>query len=144
MLYMKFSTGTFGSLVLVSFFPTLTYGISDAEKYPYNISEKGELIEFPISTFNAFGKLIPFSGGLFFRSFPFFFIKSTIKQLNKNGNPAMIYLHPWELDVEHPRISVPLKKRFVHYYNLRNTECKLNSLLSSFKCGTVKEVLRLN
>ena len=24
MLYMKFSTGTFGSLVLVSFFPTLT------------------------------------------------------------------------------------------------------------------------
>ncbi len=93
---------------------------------------------------NIFGKLIPFSGGFFLVFSPDLLIKYNFEQINRNGNPVMIYLHPWELDADHPRLPVSLQKKFVHYFNLKNTESKLNSLLSDFKCGTIKEVLRLN
>lgn len=122
----------------------MRFGISDAERYPYNISKKGKLIEFPISTMNIFGNLIPFSGGFFLRFFPDFLIKYNLKQINSSGNSGMFYLHPWELDVDHPKISVSLKTKFIHYFNLKNTEKKLKSLFNDFDFGTVKEVLQIN
>jgi polysaccharide deacetylase family protein (PEP-CTERM system associated) len=122
----------------------LRFGISDEGRFPYNISKKGNLIEFPVSTIRFLGKLVPFSGGLFLRIFPYFFIKSSIKKINSRGNPVMIYIHPWELDVNHPKVDISFEKKFIHYFNLKSTEKKLKSLLSDFKFGTVKEVLFLN
>ncbi len=122
----------------------LRFGISDAKRFPYNISKKGNLIEFPVSTISILRKLVPFSGGFFLRVFPYSFIKSFIRKINNSNNPVMIYLHPWGLDVSHPRVDVSLKKNFIHYFNLKSTEKKLMSLLGDFKCGSVKEVLSLN
>jgi len=120
------------------------FGISDSRKFPYKISKKGNLMEFPVSTISIFGKLVPFSGGLFLRIFPYFFIKSSIKKINSMGNPAMIYIHPWELDINHPKVDISIKKKFIHYFNLKSTEKKLNSLVKDFMFAPVKEIILLN
>ncbi len=58
-------------------------------------------------------------------------------------SPAIVYLHPWELDPYHPVIEVPLVSRFIHYYNLKTTKHKLMRLLNDFEFNTVKEVLSI-
>ena len=53
----------------------------------------------------------------------------------------MFYLHPWELDPEHPRVSFPWKPRFTHYARLRSTFPKLVGLLGDFTFTTLAGVL---
>ncbi len=101
-----------------------------------------KLWEVPPSTVTPLN--IPFSGGFFLRFFPYSFIKSVVKGLNKKGAPAVVYLHPWELDESHPRVNVPLKERCIHYFNIKSAEKKLRSLLRDFKFTGAKEWLAQN
>ena len=41
----------------------------------------------------------------------------------------MVYLHPWEIDPDHPRISASWFSRFRHYNSLASTETKFLNLL---------------
>ena len=53
----------------------------------------------------------------------------------------MVYLHPWEIDPEQPRVSSPWRSRFRHYQNLHSTEEKLTRLLDDFTWAPMSEVL---
>ncbi len=55
----------------------------------------------------------------------------------------VFYLHPWELDPDHPRIDVPRRIALTHYHNLGATEARLRRLLRDFRFAPVKEVLEL-
>jgi hypothetical protein len=57
--------------------------------------------------------------------------------------PAILYVHPWELDPEQPSMSVGAVSRFRHYRNLDQTEQRLGLLLDRFRFGCVREVLQL-
>lgn len=119
-------------------------GIPDAKQYPYHVqNSNGGIWEFPLSTVRILGQNVPFSGGGYFRFFPYRFVKWAIKSINKTGYPAILFIHPWELDPEQPRINVNMVSRFRHYVNLSKTEGKLIRLLNDFKFAPVKEVLGL-
>jgi len=67
-----------------------------------------------------------------------------MRRLNKQGHPALFYLHPWELDANQPRVAkLSLSQKFRHYRNLDQTEEKLKRLLTDFEFTTVSEVLGL-
>ena len=119
------------------------YGIPDAPRKPHLIrTRSGELTEFPISTIRYLGKNIPMTGGSYFRIFPYWFIKWGISKINEEERPAIVYLHPWELDPEHPRLAfLPLRIKLPHYYNLKCTERKLKALLKDFKFGSISDQL---
>ncbi len=53
----------------------------------------------------------------------------------------VVYLHPWELDPEQPRIDGPLKSRLRHYTNLKHMHAKLNTVLSRHKFQPFKDVM---
>ena len=55
--------------------------------------------------------------------------------------PAIFYIHPWEIDPDQPRLSVSGLNRFRHYVNLRHTAGKLARLLDDFSFGPVRDVL---
>jgi hypothetical protein len=75
---------------------------------------------------------------------PYPFIRWAIRRVNAEGHPAVVYLHPWELDTEQPRhLPIPWPDRFVHYANLRTTERKLRALCAAFPFGPVREVVPL-
>ncbi len=101
------------------------------------------MVEFPLSTLRLAGINIPIAGGGYLRFFPYGFTRWAITQLNeKEGQPAVVYLHPWEIDPEQPRIPAGVRSRFRHYMNLNKTEDRLKALLRDFSFGTMSEVLR--
>lgn len=126
-----------------SVFPILNprYGVVDAPRFPYEI--KPGLMEFSPSTVNILGANIPFSGGPYFRITPYFLTKMAIENINKQGKPVQIYVHPWELDPDQPKLDIRLDRRFTHYANIRSTAQKLKALFKDFKFAPVKEVLNI-
>ena len=56
------------------------------------------------------------------------------------GEPAIIYVHPWELDTGQVYDQVTVRERITHYYGRRSLENKLRQLLSEFPFGTLREL----
>jgi polysaccharide deacetylase family protein (PEP-CTERM system associated) len=101
----------------------------------------GEIREFPLTTMRCFGENLPFTGGLPLRLAPYFYILSRIRRMNREGNPAMVYVHPWEFDAEQPRIDLPWSRRFMHYFNLPATPRKFSGLMEHLRFAPVRDVL---
>lgn len=117
------------------------YGIADAPRWPYPVGETTRLMEFPISTWRVLGTNLPIAGGAYFRIYPYFFTRLGLRSINREGHPAVFYLHPWELDPGHPRIPVPRRIAATHYFNLSATEGRLRRLLGDFRFAPMSEVL---
>jgi len=126
-----------------SIFPLKTplYGISGAPIIPYHPSsrdvteqdERRRLIEFPALIYPIFGLRIPAAGGFYLRLLPLYIFDRAIRKMNKNDFPAVLTVHPWELDDDTPRLALGPVKSFVTYYNLKATKRKLKSLTSRFE-----------
>jgi polysaccharide deacetylase family protein (PEP-CTERM system associated) len=125
-----------------SVFPILhdNYGIPNAPRNPYKISE--DLWEFPMTTARIFGKNLPIGGGAYLRVFPYWLTRWGIQQVNAAGEPAIVYVHPWELDPEHPRIKASALSRFRHYRNLDKTEDRLAALCNEFRFAPLQRLLQ--
>ncbi|WP_136526924.1 XrtA system polysaccharide deacetylase [Geomonas ferrireducens] len=122
------------------------YGLPGAPRFPHLIRRAGGVIrEFPLSTYPlrvaGHQYLLPVAGGGYLRLFPVSFLRRCIEAINdREGEPAVLYFHPWETDPGQPRIRAGLKSRFRHYLNLDKTEGKLRTLLSGVRFGTMSEV----
>ncbi|MDD2518493.1 MAG: polysaccharide deacetylase family protein [Bacilli bacterium] len=128
-----------------SIFPikTFLYGIKNAPKipnYPVINNKQLKILEIPPSSHNFIFKELGFSGGFYFRVFPFFLIKWLIKIKNKNGIPVVCYIHPWEIDPETPKLELKGFDKIIHYYGIKKCYNKLDKLLSDFKFTTIKDV----
>lgn len=121
------------------------YGVPNFEPGISTVAtDKGELVEFPVSTFQFAGRNWPVGGGGYFRLLPGALTRAAVASIGRGGRPASIYLHPWEFDPEQPRIPAPLLKRFRHYLNLDRTLPRLEALLRSARFGSMREVLAEN
>lgn len=122
------------------------YGVPEAPRFPYQIYEQNgrNMIEFPISTVRVGKWNLPIAGGGYMRLLPYAVMKFGLRRVNREGQPAIVYLHPWELDPEQPRIpNIPSTTRFRHYVNLHATADKLRSLIRDFEFAPVRDVLQL-
>ena len=97
------------------------------------------LTEFPPTTLKLAGQNVPIGGGGYLRLYPSIVTQSAVRRLNRNGMPAMVYVHPWEVDPQQPRIAAPLKSRFRHYTNLHSTADKLRMLMHRFNFASMQE-----
>lgn len=114
------------------------YGLGDCPRFPFTL-ENG-LIEIPPSTIKLFGRNLPLGGGGYFRLYPYWVTAKGIRRINQEGYPAMVYLHPWELDPECPRVhQADGRTRFRQYINLGKTEARLQKLLADFRWMPVGE-----
>jgi len=117
-------------------------GFVGAAKNIHIIKTKlGNLTEIPIPVINVMGREIAFSGGGYLRLFPYWFIKNSIAQLNKQGTPVVVYVHPRDFDLHQPRMKMPLGRRFKSYINISTTENKFKALLCDFDFVPIKEVI---
>jgi len=119
------------------------YGIPGWDRFPKALSKDGyTLCEVPPSTFRLLGYNLPMAGGGYLRLLPAWVTSRCIRSINESeGMPAVVYLHPWELDSEQPRIRTSRIRGFRHYNNLRGTERKLKHLLSNFRFAPVREAI---
>jgi polysaccharide deacetylase family protein (PEP-CTERM system associated) len=120
------------------------YGIPSYKRFPHCVLGEGEnaLWEFPLSTLR-FGKVnIPVAGGGYFRLLPYWFIRWGLRRINKMERyPAIVYLHPWEIDPMQPRMEGSLSSRFRHYVNIRKTEGILRKLLTDFRFAPIRDLV---
>ncbi len=115
------------------------YGIPGASRWPFEV--RAGLTEVPLSTLCAAGRKIPLGGGAYFRIFPYAVTRYGLRQINASGNAAIFYIHPWELDLEHPRVDLPRRIGVTHYWNLAASTGRLRRLLAEFRFTTMAAVL---
>lgn len=119
------------------------YGIPTWPRHIHRVDRAaGSLWELPGSTVSHFGANLPMGGGGYFRLLPYAWTRYGIAHLNRReAQPAIFYLHPWEIDPDQPRLRAGAVSRFRHYTNLHRTETRLTQLLKDFRFGTISDVL---
>jgi len=115
------------------------HGVRGAGRFAARLHDG--LWEFPVSTLRVAGRNWPVAGGGFFRLFPLWVTRGAIRRINAEGEPAIVYLHPWELDPQEPPVTgVAALARFRHRVNLDRTEERLRRLLSTYAFAPLREV----
>ncbi len=85
--------------------------------------------EFPINIHTIAGKHMVFSGGGFFRFFPYWLIR----KWGKESVYMMTYFHPRDFDVDQPMVKgLPWKRRFKSYVGISGNFNKWKRLLDDF------------
>jgi polysaccharide deacetylase family protein (PEP-CTERM system associated) len=121
------------------------YGLPGSPRFAYDVpTTTGHLVEIPLSTVSVAGLTLPVGGGGYFRLYPYAVTARAIEHLNaREGRPAIVYLHPWEIDPGQPRQAGSALSRFRHCVNLDRTEARLRRLLGDFRFGTLSSTIDL-
>lgn len=108
---------------------------------PAIIEVNGKQIkEFPISTREVRGHHLIYSGGGYFRLFPYWLIKKWAKQ---DSDYLLSYIHPRDLDSGQPMIKgLPLTRKFKSYVGLKGAENKLRKFLTDFQFSDLSTGVR--
>lgn len=126
-----------GFLYDSSIFPVkhISYGVPTAPRTPFTVeTSAGKIIEFPMPTLKMGARRAPVGGGAYLRLLPYAYTHWALNYLNQRERlSACIYLHPWELDPDQPRMKGSLTAAIRHRYGLREVERKLTNLLRDFK-----------
>lgn len=105
-----------------------------------NLPNGKQIKEFPINIQEVFGKKIVFSGGGYFRFFPYHLIKYWASK----SNYLMTYFHTRDFDPGQPMIhSLPLMRKFKSYVGLSTSFAKFQKLLNDFEFVSVEEANKL-
>ena len=116
------------------------YGMPDAPRFAHRVNDA--LIEVPITTLRMFNRNLPSSGGGYFRLLPYTVSRWMLQRVNgAEQEAAIFYFHPWEIDVDQPRIpGIDRKTRLRHYLNLGRMEARLTRLLGDFAWGRMDHI----
>jgi polysaccharide deacetylase family protein (PEP-CTERM system associated) len=118
------------------------YGYPGARRTPHLIRRaRGNIAEFPLATTSVFTYPVPAAGGGYLRQFPLAVTRRAFREATERGEPATFYIHPWEIDPGQPRLPVSSINRFRHYRGLADTLGRIETLLSEFRFGTIRDYL---
>ena len=116
------------------------YGYARAATVPHVIvREAGSLLELPMTVTHILGLRTPAAGGGYLRQFPFGVIRRAFRDFAERGATATFYVHPWEVDVDQPRLEVGWLTRQRHYGGLSRTLPLLERLLQEFRWTSVRK-----
>ncbi|MBQ5948152.1 XrtA system polysaccharide deacetylase [Massilia sp. ST3] len=109
------------------------YGMPDAPRFAFYPNGPDGLLEVPVTTVRMGGRNLPAGGG-YFRLLPYALSRWMMEKVNReDGEPALFYFHPWELDPGQPRpAGLDAKSRFRHYVNIGRMEKRLEQLARDF------------
>ncbi|MGQ9492167.1 MAG: polysaccharide deacetylase family protein [Anaerolineae bacterium] len=140
----------FGYLYDSSVFPMRTplYGVNGCPLTPYRPSAEdiakpdahGVLLEFPMSVWSCVGLKIPVSGGVYLRILPLALVKFGLGQISSQ-RPFVIYVHPWEIYPNTPRLELPFLARLATYHNIGKMLSRLTAILDAFSFAPMRTAL---
>ncbi len=122
------------------------YGWADGPRRDFKMQfENGKtLVELPATTYSLFGKNVPVAGGGYFRHSPYWYSKMIVKSLNKSQQPAIFYIHPWEVNPNLPKIEgLSTLQKFRTYSSTELLTHKIEKLLKDFNFTSMADYLGL-
>jgi polysaccharide deacetylase family protein (PEP-CTERM system associated) len=102
----------------------------------------GTIVEFPPLVDRRFGHNMPLGTGWGLRMTDPERVIRVIGERNGRGVPVALVVHPWELDQDPPRVTLPLTKRFAHYFRLKGFRQRLEHIIRGIACAPMSDVLR--
>jgi polysaccharide deacetylase family protein (PEP-CTERM system associated) len=116
------------------------YGNPTAPRAAYAVAH-GQLMEFPIATWKVAGRNLSVGGGAYLRLLPYQYVHRGLTAWEKEmQSPAMLYLHPWEIDPYQPYIPLSFQSTIRQTWGTATMEDKLQNLLNQFQFAPVREV----
>ena len=103
----------------------------------------GELMEFPPMVGRRLGQNIPLGGGWGLRMARPAQILAAIDERNRAGHPVAMFVHPWEIDPDPPRMPLPIPQRFAHYFKLDGFAKRFEAIVRGGRFAPMREVLGL-
>mgnify|MGYP006297171091 CR=1 FL=1 len=126
------------------------YGHLDLSRYGQNgrgYKITNHFHELPLSNLPLSRHTLPWSGGGYFRLFPYQVFRQGVRRILSRQGYYLFYMHPWEIDPGQPRVTdADRLSRFRHYCNLKTTYKKLQRMLGDHaycRFSTCREFLRV-
>ncbi len=110
-------------------------------RVPHEIA--GGLLEFPPLVTPFPGINLPTGGGWGFRFFPRSLVTGSIRRLNQGGSPAVLFIHPREMEPDGPRVKLTPFREFIVYGPRRSVAERLKPLLSCYRFTTLERLTDL-
>ncbi len=119
------------------------YGMPRGPRQAFRVPTAcGPIVEFPMPTLEIGTVRSPIGGGAYLRLLPYWYTRWGLRFVNeREGQPACVYVHPWEIDAEQPRMKGSVTARMRHYLGLRGLEKKLRGLLHDFEFQTMGSLI---
>jgi len=101
------------------------------------------LVECPPATIRIIGRNWPVAGGGYFRLLPGVVVRQAVRWINRSDQPAVLYLHPYELDVggvgrhKLEGLRVGWRRHLTQSLFRERMEARLHRLLESFHFVTL-------
>jgi len=115
------------------------YGSPECNVAPFKLNE---LWEIPLSTVSFLGRQIAVLGGGYFRLYPIFLSKYFIKKINAENRPAIVYLHPYEINYsELKRMDIPFKVRIHQGMFRRCMKKRIEYFISKYRFTSIQGYL---
>ena len=118
------------------------YGWREAPRFAFAPVAGSSMIELPVTTVELGARRSGAGGGGFFRILPYALSRWALRRVNgTDGQPAVFYFHPWEVDPDQPRVAgAPLRSRVRHYTGLSAMAGKLEQLTRDFHWCRIDEI----
>ena len=119
------------------------YGIPGSPRHAHVIhTSSGPIQEVPAATVQlSEHRIAPVGGGAYLRLFPYRYTAAGLRRMNNVENqPACLYVHPWELDPDQPKLAKGRIARARTYTGLSTVAQKISRLLQDFEFTTLSEV----
>lgn len=119
------------------------YGIPGFPRHAHLIqTPSGPLMEIPIATAQlSAAQVTPIGGGAYLRLLPYRYTSAGIRRVNRlEAQPICLYMHPWEIDPDQPRLAKGVLSRMRTYMGLRSMQGKLDRLMREFSFTSMGRV----
>ena len=100
----------------------------------------GPILELPPFVADRFGQAMPLGWGWALRMSSPARVLRSIDAANRAGVPSILTVHPWELDPDPPRVRLPGRLRFAHYFRLRGFRQRLSAILRGAEFGALGDL----
>ncbi len=130
-----------GIAVDASMAPVRLVGRVDYPRRPHvRHTSAGAIVEVPPLVADRFGHAMPMGWGWGFRMTSPRRMLRTIDSVNRAGAPAVLMVHPWEIDPDPPSVPLPARLRFAHYFRLDGFRARLAAVLSGGEFGALSDL----
>jgi polysaccharide deacetylase family protein (PEP-CTERM system associated) len=98
----------------------------------------GPIVEMPPLVADRLRQAIPMGWGWGLRMSAPSRVLKEIERANQAGRPAVLTIHPWEIDPDPPRVALPPGLRFAHYFRLNGFRGRLRAILRGGSFGPLR------